>query len=245
MAILEVFVVTIAFYVRKGGAGKSTLSYIMACTAARAGRKVLLVGLDPQGDAVRWASGKDRPLRRDDPVESPYGFTAIYSPGRMPSVPSDKDLVIVDCPPEPDAAIPLVKPDIWVVALDGRSALIDTMPVIPAMKAQGGSILFLLNKADAGGTRVESALREAAGKVPDTIIWRESIPFSGALDRVAEYAAPPWDVPYGKESEGWIVLERFFAKLLETVALFEARQVAAPVRPSTPEPGARKPRRNR
>ena len=237
--------VTIAFYVRKGGAGKSTLSYIMACTAARAGRKVLLVGLDPQGDAVRWASGKDRPLRRDDPVESPYGFTAIYSPGRMPSVPSDKDLVIVDCPPEPDDAVPLVKPNLWVVALDGRAALIDTLPVIPAMKAQCEFILFLLNKADAGGARVESALREAAGKVPDTSIWRESIPFSGALDRVAEYAAPPWDVPYGKESEGWIVLERFFARLLDVVALIEkAGQVAAPA-PSTPKPGVRKPRRNR
>jgi cellulose biosynthesis protein BcsQ len=243
--------VTIVFYVRKGGAGKSTLSYIMACTAARAGRKVLLVGLDPQGDAVRWASGKDRPLRRDDFVESPYGFLAVFSPGRMPAIPSGIDLVLVDCPPEPDQAVPLVRPALWVVALDGRAALIDTMPVIPAMKAQGGNILFLLNKADAGGTRVEDALREAASKVPDTNIWREGVPFSGALDRVAEYGAPPWDVPYGKDSEGWVVLERFFNAILEIIVKAEADAMQGTTRkpvPAKPVPtsrGTNKPRKTR
>lgn len=252
MAIQSIAMVTIANYVHKGGAGKSTLSFVLACIAAREGRQVLLVGLDPQGDAVRWAGKGDRPLQRDDPFESSKGFTVIYSPGRMPSVPAHIDLVIVDCPPTPDQAVPFVKPDLWLVPLDGRAALIDTMQVLPAIRAQGGAIIFVLNKADAGGTRVEAALREAAGKVPNSLLWPEAIPMSGTIARVGEYALPPWDVPFGKESEGSLVLERFCAALLTAAAQAkkgtQAKTLAKPAKtqaPTTPTKGTSKPRGSR
>ena len=216
---------TVAFYARKGGVGKSTLAFITACFAARTGQtaqltapRVMLVSLDPQGDAVRWSAvgGSDSPLRRDDVITSPHGFAAMYSPGQLPPV-NGQDLVIVDCPPEADQAIPLVKPAWWVVVLDGRAALIDTMAAIPAMRSQGGDILFVINKADTGGTRVEAELLTQAHKVPQTQVCPYVIPISGAIARVAEYYAPPWDVPYGKGSAGGNAAERFCANLLKRV----------------------------
>ena len=46
---------TLALVCQKGGAGKSTLAVHLAAEAATQGKRVLLLDLDPQASASRWA----------------------------------------------------------------------------------------------------------------------------------------------------------------------------------------------
>lgn len=45
----------IAFLGQKGGTGKTTLATAIAVRAARDGKSVALIDLDPQGSATKWA----------------------------------------------------------------------------------------------------------------------------------------------------------------------------------------------
>ena len=45
----------LTFLSQKGGAGKTTLACAMAVAGENAGRATVLVDLDPQGTATKWA----------------------------------------------------------------------------------------------------------------------------------------------------------------------------------------------
>jgi chromosome partitioning protein len=49
----------ISFVTQKGGAGKSTLAINCAVAAERAGHKVLILDLDPQGTAEGWYQDRE------------------------------------------------------------------------------------------------------------------------------------------------------------------------------------------
>ena len=60
----------VALISQKGGAGKTTLAVNLAAEGVRRGKRVLLVDLDPQGNATGWANRRgDRPP--DVSAESP------------------------------------------------------------------------------------------------------------------------------------------------------------------------------
>ncbi|MEL7060550.1 MAG: AAA family ATPase, partial [Acidobacteriota bacterium] len=89
---------------RKGGVGKSTITCNLAAVAARAGRKVLVVDLDPQGNATQYLTGK----QPGDLAPDLYGFfdetlgfrLARTPPNRFPHPTAVEDLWVLASNPE-------------------------------------------------------------------------------------------------------------------------------------------------
>lgn len=196
---------TVAVIARKGGVGKSTLAFSSACDAAENGYRVLLVSADPQGDSARWAKGLDARVRPDDHFESTHGFAVLFSPRVPPAAELEEyDLVIVDLPPSAEA-VAWVRPQMWLIPVDGRNALEDTIPILRAMASQGGRIVFVPNKCDAAGLGVEQGLLAGLKVLTTNLkgsLCLEPIPDSSAVARVGEYGLPPWKVPYGVRTQG-------------------------------------------
>ena len=88
---------TLAVISQKGGSGKSTLSIHLATEASRSGRKALLVDLDPQGNAARWA-GRRGDLEPDVSAESPASIERVAEEARK----SGYDLLFFDTAPNAD-----------------------------------------------------------------------------------------------------------------------------------------------
>jgi chromosome partitioning protein len=76
----------ITFCNGKGGAGKTTLSILLGCALADAGRRVAFIDRDPQKTATRW-------IRETNPA------IAIANPDE------NYDAIIVDTPPQLDSPL--------------------------------------------------------------------------------------------------------------------------------------------
>lgn len=217
----------IAFFTRKGGTGKSTHAFNLACFAALT-CKVLLISTDPQGDSIRWAGGGDRQLICDDPFKSKHGFTAIFAPGQTISDDFIREhkcnLAIIDLPPSVESILD-VSPDLWVIPIDGRNALLDTMPAIPDLTARGGQILWLPNALDIAGSVSARTVFEALKKVPQGTVL-PAIPTSAALARVAECYLPVWDTPFGKTAIATKLSRNAYATILKNLPQSLSRRSA-------------------
>jgi chromosome partitioning protein len=82
---------------QKGGSGKSTLAVHLAVEASMRGRKVLLVDLDPQGNAVQWGARRHEPL----PDVSAESVAAIERVTKA-AIAEGYDLMIFDTAPHAD-----------------------------------------------------------------------------------------------------------------------------------------------
>jgi chromosome partitioning protein len=89
---------TVAVISQKGGSGKSTLSIHLATEAARAGGKALLVDLDPQGNAARWAGRRGEELPPDVSAESPASIETVLADAERDGY----DIVFFDTAPNAD-----------------------------------------------------------------------------------------------------------------------------------------------
>ena len=71
-------VMKLAVISQKGGSGKTSLSLHVGVEATRAGLRVLLVDLDPQGNATKWA-GRRGDLPPDVAAESPAALDSVLA----------------------------------------------------------------------------------------------------------------------------------------------------------------------
>ena len=88
----------VALISQKGGSGKSTLSIHLATEAARSGKRALLIDLDPQGNAVRWAGRRGNDLPPDVSAESPAALEAVIEDAEREGY----DLLVFDTAPNAD-----------------------------------------------------------------------------------------------------------------------------------------------
>jgi chromosome partitioning protein len=92
---------TIAFVCQKGGTGKTTLAIHLAAEAAATGRRALLLDLDPQASAARWADRRQPAgIDIDVAVESPARLEAALAQARREGY----ELAVLDTSPHADQA---------------------------------------------------------------------------------------------------------------------------------------------
>ena len=92
---------TLTFLSQKGGAGKTTLACAVAVAGEAAGRATVLIDLDPQGTASKWAELREA----ETPVvtaTSPERLAAVLGAART----AEAGLVVIDTAPQvSDAAL--------------------------------------------------------------------------------------------------------------------------------------------
>lgn len=210
---------TVAFYNNKGGVGKTTLAVHVALRAAlHHGLRTVAMGLDRQGDLLRWLSGGNLSIGDGSVLEHSSNLTAIYSPNQPPNVRLNAHLCVIDAPPSLSLAAK-IQTDLWCVPVDGRLALEDLQNALPDLQASNAQILVVINRAEGGGVRTLNALKKACSRVPRVAVWETAIPDSPAIKRAAEYYLPVWEVPYGEASVGSKALKKLADGILQKLGL--------------------------
>lgn len=122
---------TVVVAAQKGGAGKTTLVRNLGVAAAEAGRRVLLIDLDPQQSLTEWWQVRqaeeptmfDKPLRADQVADVLAGVDGI-------------DLVLIDTPPSDHH---------WMQRVAERAdlALVPARPSPDDLRAIGATLTLL------------------------------------------------------------------------------------------------------
>lgn len=232
----ELSMKVIGVYNLKGGSGKTTISVHLAMAFAGAGLPTVLVGMDRQGDAVRWVTGGDMEISNGDFVDVPLpnlaGFFSIeeYPPALHPSAGAPVSVVVADLPPLPPPhcakMLKGVPADLWIVPVDGRLALEDFMSVAEELHDTGGKILIVFNKADGGGKRILTMLQQSAAMIPRVTVWPDTIPQSATIKKAEGMLKNVKEVPFGLDSPGDRALDALALTIVQELGIKRPRAAA-------------------
>lgn len=146
---------TIALVSQKGGSGKTTLSLNLAIAAANARKNVVVIDLDPQQSAVRWAR-----LRKD---EAPV-IVSAHAPNLPQLIEQAKgaaaDLVVIDTAPKSESAslVAAKLADLILIPCQPSSLDLDAVAdTVNIAKLAGKPAAFVLNGCKAGSSLTDMA----------------------------------------------------------------------------------------
>lgn len=151
---------TIALLSQKGGSGKTTLSLNLAIAAARANLSTVVIDLDPQQSASRWAR-----LRKDDnPV-----IVSGHAPNLAALLSQARDggaaLAIIDTAPKSESAslIAAKAADLLIIPCQPSSLDLDAVAdTVNIAKLAARPAVFVLNGCKAGSSLTEMAAEALA-----------------------------------------------------------------------------------
>jgi chromosome partitioning protein len=148
---------------QKGGAGKTTLAAQLAVTWWKAGRRVAMVDVDPQGSLAAWY---DERLRRGHPTENLYlvQVSGWRLSGEVERLKRDYDLLVIDSPPhaETDARVAVRAARLVVIPLQPSPMDLWAMkPTLDLAGKEGAQPLVVLNRVTRG-KMVETVKRQVA-----------------------------------------------------------------------------------
>jgi chromosome partitioning protein len=134
---------TIGLLSRKGGVGKTTLAIHLSVLAQQAGRRTLLIDLDPQGSAAGW--WRAREVETPALVETkPADLRGILDAAAADGV----DLVVVDTRPSVEADVAHVAALADLVLIPARPGILDLRAIlgtIDVVKGAARRSLIVLN----------------------------------------------------------------------------------------------------
>ena len=203
----------LTFLSQKGGAGKTTLACAMAVAGENAGRATVLVDLDPQGTATKWAELREAATPVVTPT-SPERLAAVLDAARS----AEAALVVIDTAPQVSEA-----------ALEAARAadmvLIPCRPSAADLSAIGASV----DLARQAGVPAHAILNAAPVRNPLTEQAREAIARYGIntvpvvihqrIDHVHAYTAGLSAAELAPRSKATRELEALFAWITQGALL--------------------------
>jgi chromosome partitioning protein len=158
-------VITIAQ--QKGGAGKTTLAAHLAVAFAKAGQRVALLDIDPQGSLAEWFKTRSAaPIANAHPLHV-YDISGWRVAGEVTRLKSQHDLVIIDSPPhaETDAKVAVRAADLVLIPIQPSPMDVwATAPTVKLAEAERVPILIVLNRVPPRGKIVDLMRQELAAK---------------------------------------------------------------------------------
>jgi len=150
---------TIAILSQKGGAGKTTLALHLAAAGEAAGLVSLIVDMDPQATASKWAEwrqGRPPEVIDSPPALLPRKLAAAEQQGAQ--------LVVIDTPPHAEAAAyeAAKLADLILIPCRPRAFDLDAIQMTAALAKRSGKPAFVVFMA--GPVRA-AKLYEEAGEV--------------------------------------------------------------------------------
>ena len=148
----------VALLSQKGGAGKTTLALALAVVAQQAGRDTVVVDLDPQTSAAKWAD------RRGDRPPVVISAQAARLSQVLTAAEGGADLVILDTPPRADNVALAAAQAADLVLVPCRASVLDLETAATTAQlvrvAGDPEIAFVLNGVPWRGPKAAQA-REA------------------------------------------------------------------------------------
>ncbi len=205
----------VSLVTQKGGSGKTTLCLNLAVAAEEAGRRCLVLDMDPQGTAEAWYQDREaatpRLVRAADGRELGEALAAAAAQGF--------DLVLVDTPgrDEPAVAAAVRASDFCLVPCRPAPADMRAQPVtVATVRRLGRPMAFVISQAPPRGFRPREAgvgLAALGPVAPVPIVARSAFQDAhGAGLAVTEFE------PDGKGAEEVRALWRWLEGRLEKVA---------------------------
>lgn len=212
----------VSLVTQKGGSGKTTLALSCAVAAEEAGKRVLLVDLDPQGTAEAWYQDREAETPKLVRVEAPELAETLAAARAHPF-----ELVFIDTPgrDEPSIAAAVRVADLCLIPCRPTPAdMKATPPTVATINRLSKPVAFVLTQTPPRSYRIreaESGLSVLGMVAPVHIVLRNAYQDAfGAGLGVTEYE------PEGKAAEEIRALWNWLARKLGKVRYAHEANVA-------------------
>src|SRR5882724_2325311 len=145
----------VSFVTQKGGSGKTSLTLSCAVAAEEAGKRVLIVDLDPQGTAEAWYQDRDAETPQLVRIDAADLDEALATARRQPF-----DLVLIDTPgrDEPSTAAAIRAADFCIIPCRPTPAdMKATPPTVATINRLNKPVAFVLTQTPPRSYRIKEA----------------------------------------------------------------------------------------
>lgn len=147
----------VAVIAEKGGVGKTTVALTLAVAAVQAGRKVVVIDLDPQATAAQWT----------DRREAEFPWVVATPAARLDATlasakAQDIDFVVIDTPPHAgtDAVEAARRAHLVLMPVEPHLFTLETLPKLADLMRLAGNpaMAFVISKAATQGREAQDAV---------------------------------------------------------------------------------------